>query len=210
MISFCWYLIWYLLSILLYGILLLGLLNQYAFRERVSEPRFKWCHMIANATVKIFNEKFCRYLTHFLYKMKKMSTFWTVPYFLLFTCKLITFYTEYEQLLSQVLIEKLLYLSWSPTLKLAKDDYIRPFKFRDHSYVKVLFRGNPFLLTKFWQFTCEKMALVDNWSTFFVEKSFHVSILMFKWLTADWQPLSLLQFAFHCCHAACGFHMALF
>ena len=39
------------------------------------------------------------------------------------------------------------------------------------------------------------MALVDNLSAFFVEKSFHVSILMYKQLTAALQPLSLLQFA---------------
>ena len=54
------------------------------------------------------------------------------------------------------------------------------------------------------------MALAGNLSAFYVEKSFHVSILMFKRLTAALQPLSLLQFVFHCCYAACGFHMALF
>ena len=39
------------------------------------------------------------------------------------------------------------------------------------------------------------MTLADNLSAFFVEKSFHVSILMYKQLTAALQPLSLLQFA---------------
>ena len=64
MISFPWYLIWYLSPILLYDTFFLGLLNQYAFRQRVYNQRFKWCNMIAKAAVKIFNKKFCRYLTH--------------------------------------------------------------------------------------------------------------------------------------------------
>ena len=58
MISFVSIVIWY-------PFLFFRLLNKYAFRQRVSKPRFKWCHVIAKAAVKIFNKKFCRYLTNF-------------------------------------------------------------------------------------------------------------------------------------------------
>ena len=55
MISFVNIVIWY---------PFVGALESINFQTRNSEPRFKWCNMIAKAAVKIFNKKFFRYLTH--------------------------------------------------------------------------------------------------------------------------------------------------